>query len=217
MKIAVLIPSRGDRPGFLDNCKRLLSLQTLQPDHIEVVDFAPLDEQCDITPRYRFGYNKLSEMGFDVILFMEDDDYYSPNYIETMITEWNNADRPDIFGTDYTFYYSLRAWGRFTMEHCQRSSAMSTLIKPNLNINWPENHDPYTDVFLYNQLKYKLFHPEETICIGIKHGIGKCGGECHVNHLRRFTTGNSLPDPNKEWLKNTVDEDSFKFYLSIIN
>lgn len=217
MKIALLIPTRNDRPGFLENCKRLIKNQTIQPDHIEIVDFEPLSGACDITPRYRFGYEKLSKMGFDVIFLIEDDDFYAPNYIETMLYEWEKADKPDIFGTTYTIYYNIRVWGQFTMHHHQRSSAMSTLIKPNLNIVWPLNNDPYTDVALYNQLDYKLFTPKELICIGIKHGVGLCGGQTHTEGLERYTSNTGIPDPNKEWLKNNIDQESFKFYQSILN
>jgi len=215
MKIAVLIPTRGDRSLFLDNAKRLLKNQTLQPDHVEIVDFEPIDNACDITPRYRFGYEKLSKMGFDAILLMEDDDYYAKNYIETMISEWIDAGKPDIFGTTYTIYYNIRVFGRFKMEHFQRSSAMSTLIKPNLSINWCLNHDPYTDVCLYNQLNYKLFTPKELICIGIKHGVGLCGGRSHVDGLHRYSTNGGVLDKN--WLKENVDEESFVFYEKILS
>jgi hypothetical protein len=215
MKIAVLIPTRGDRKEFLNNALRLIKNQTLQPDHIEIVDFEPLDSACDITPRYRFGYEKLSKMGFDVILLMEDDDFYAKNYIETMISEWIDAGKPDIFGTTYTIYYNIRVWGQFRMEHYQRSSAMSTLIKPSLEIKWPLNNDPYTDVALYNQLKYKLFTPKEVICLGIKHGIGLCGGRSHVDGLQRYSTNGGLTDPDKSWIKSIVDEESFKFYKSL--
>lgn len=218
MKIAVLIPDRGDRPYFIGNCKRLLYNQTLQPDHVEIVDWPAVNDDCDITMRYRFGYQKLSQMGFDVILLMENDDYYAPNYIETMINEWVLSGKPELFGTTYTYYYSLVAKGRFTMEHLQRSSAMSTLIKPCLDFEWPLDNDPYTDVWLFHKLKYKLFTPKETICIGIKHGVGKCGGECHTNNLERFSVGpTALKDPDMVWLRANVDPDSFKFYQSISN
>lgn len=215
MKFAVLIPTRGDRGPFLENCKRMLAYQTVQPDHIEIVDFAPASESCDITVRYRFGYEKLSKMGFDVIFFMEDDDWYAKNYLETMLFEWEKAEKPDIFGTTYTWYYNLRVWGRFKMEHFQRSSAMSTMIKPNLSIKWPADNDPYTDVALFYQLFYVLFTPKELICIGIKHGYGKTGGESHVTGISRFSTNTGIKDPDKTWLKENVDAESFDFYTSL--
>jgi hypothetical protein len=218
MKIAVLIPDRSDRPDFLANTLRLIESQTVKPDHVEVVNFPATSEACDITVRYRYGYDKLSKMGFDVIFFMENDDWYTNNYIETMLNAWKEAGEPDIFGTDYTFYYHIRQQGRFTMEHFNRSSAMSTLIKPNLIFEWPQDNDPYTDVWLYTKLKYGVFHPDpkKPICLGIKHGVGKCGGECHTTYLRLFREGSgAFVDPNMVWLKSIVDEESFKFYHSI--
>lgn len=215
MKFAVLIPTRGDRVPLLENCKRMLAQQTVQPDHIEIVDFMPRTDACDITVRYRFGYEKLSKMGFDVIFFIEDDDWYAKNYFETMIFEWEKAEKPAIFGTTYTWYYNLRVWGRFKMEHFQRSSAMSTMIKPNLHINWPLDHDPYTDVALFFQLQYALFTPNELICLGIKHGYGKCGGESHINSLARYSTNTGMLDTEKKWLQENIDAESFDFYTSL--
>ncbi len=215
MKFAVLIPTRGDRSEFLENCKRLIKNQTVQPDHIEIMDFEPVSHHCDITMRYRLGYEKLSKMDFDVIFLMEDDDWYAKDYIETMLSEWEKAGKPDLFGTTYTIYYNIRVWGQFTMYHEQRSSAMSTMIKPNLEIKWTDDKDPYTDISLFYQLKYKLFTPKNVICIGIKHGQGYCGGQLHVDGIKRYSTHTGRLDSEKEWLKKTVDPESFDFYNTV--
>jgi glycosyltransferase involved in cell wall biosynthesis len=206
MKVAVLIPTRNDRPGFLDNCLRMIEAQTLQPFHIEVMDYAPESEKCDITQRYRRGYEKLKGFDYDVIAFMEDDDFYSPEYLEVMVSEWQKRDRPDIFGTAYTIYYHLKLGAHFTMYHQDRASAMNTLIKPDLEITWPVDHEPFTDMHLWTNIHGVCIDPGKIISVGMKHGIGKCGGGSHVDRLRRYT--------NKDdgFLKNTLDEESYKFY-----
>lgn len=205
MKVCVLIPDRGDRPEFLANCLRMMNVQTLKPDHIELVDYAPTSDRCDITQRYRVGYSGI-DRGFDVIAFIENDDYYAPDYLETMVTAWAFAGKPAIFGTNYTVYYHVRIGAYFTMYHAQRSSAMSTLIRPGLDIDWPVDHEPFTDMWLWERLKGKTFNPGRHIAIGMKHGVGMCGGRSHIDKLERYRF------PDNGFLKSNLDLDSYNFY-----
>lgn len=206
MKIAVLIPTRNDRPGFLYNCLRMIEAQTLKPVHIEVIDYAPESNMCDITQRYRRGYDKLKGRDFDVISLVEDDDYYSPIYLETMAAEWEKRGRPDIFGTLYTIYYHLKLGAFFTMYHQDRASAMNTFIKPDLDINWPVDHEPFTDIHLWEKIRGVTFDPGKIISVGMKHGIGMCGGGSHTGKLKRYT------EPDNGFLQRILDHESYKFY-----
>lgn len=213
MRIGVVIPDRGDRPKFLDNCLRMLRAQTLKPYIFMVISDPPANHMCDITKRYRAGYSKMSEIGMDidVIAFIENDDWYSPKYLETMASAWDNHGRPDLFGTNYTIYYHLGVKGYFTMTHPDRSSAMNTFIKPGLNIKWPVDHEPFTDMHLWMNLKGITFKPEEIIAIGMKHGVGMCGGRNHKDRLNRFR----FEDHDFRFLKGHLDNESFKFYSQI--
>lgn len=208
MRIGVIIPDRGDRPDLLANCLRMLKAQTLQPEIIELVNDAPTSESCDITKRYRIGYDRLRNKGLDLIAFIENDDWYSPDYLETMANKWIESGKPDIIGTNYTIYYHIRLFAHFTMNHDTRSSAMSTLLKPDLNFKWCVDHEPYTDIHLWHTLKGVIFEPEKTICMGIKHGVGLCGGKTHIDRFDRFIH----KDSNKGFLREKLDSDSFKFY-----
>jgi hypothetical protein len=209
----------------MENLKRMMSSQTFQPEITEIIDYAPESNECDITPRYRRGYDRMRNRGLDVIALMEVDDYYAPEYLETMVAAWESAGRPDLFGTDYTIYYNIRVWGFFTMNHIERSSAMSTLIRPDMNFPWCVDNEPFTDMWLWNltdlgagmpfeqRLKGKVFKPHKHICIGIKHGVGKLGGRSHVDRLERYThTKNGTEDPSKSYLRSFMDEESFEFY-----
>jgi len=208
MKIGIIIPDRNDRPLFLANCLRLIKNQTLQPEIIEVVNYEPESDNVDITQRYRRGYDKLRNKGLDVIAFMENDEWYSPKYLEIMTNGWIDNGKPEIFGTNYTIYYHIKLFSYFTMHHLTRSSAMSTLITPDLVIKWCVDEQPYTDIWLWKQLQGVTFTPPEIICLGIKHGVGKCGGMAHVDKLHRYV-GN---DENKDYLRSVVDNESFNFY-----
>jgi len=210
--IAIIIPYRGDRPEFLKNLLRMIQRQTVKPDVIELVNYEPTSEAVDITPRYRAGYEKVSNhAGIDVIAFMEVDDWYANNYLETMVWEWIKASRPDIFGTNYTIYYNLLVKGYFTMHHKTRCSAMSTFIKPGLTLTWPADQDPYTDIHLWKSVPGKVFKPTTHICLGIKHGVGLCGGKSHTDRLKRYTEKGTM-DLKGEWLGSVMDEESFTFY-----
>jgi hypothetical protein len=220
MKIGIIIPDRGDRPLFTLNCKRIIKNQTIQPEIVLFVDFKPENKAVDITKRYRIGYEYLRNKGLDVIFFMENDDYYAPNYLETMLKAWENAGKPALFGTTKTIYYHIKLRKHYTMHHVTRSSAMSTMIKPDLKFNWCADYNPYTDCHLYEVLPYKLFtpDPDKPICIGIKHGIGMTGGHGHATRLDAYDSlSTSANDPEMSWLRDKMDGESFDFYSRYFN
>jgi len=208
MKVALLIPDRGDRPRLLENCLRMMRAQTLPPAHIELVNDAPISAEKDITRRYRLGYDRLRGKGYDLIALIENDDWYAPHYLETMVYQWIKAGRPDIFGTQYTIYYhiGLKAW--FTMKHRSRASAMNTLIKPDLLFTWCQDIDPYTDLHLWKVLQGSGWTPEPPISLGIKHQEGLHGGRNHIDRLERYVN----KDADCAFLKGLMDRESFKFY-----
>src|SRR5258706_947064 len=215
MKLAIIMPDRNDRPLFLENCLRMIKAQTFQPDIIELVNDKPLTNECDITWRYRTGYDRLRNKGIDVIALMENDDWYAPNYLQKMVTEWIKKGKPDLLGTNYTIYYHIKLFEHLTMWHDTRSSAMSTLIKPDLNFEWCADNEPYTDSYLWNTLKGITFNPGKNICLGIKHGTGMCGGLMHTERLDRYQR-RGQSDHSKEFLKQNMDAESFEFYANYI-
>lgn len=208
MKFAILMPHRGDRPKFLEQFHRIVQRQTVQPEIVEIVDYEPLSNACDITQRYKVGYDNLRNKGLDAIIIFENDDYYSNNYCEVMLNAWNAKGRPNLFGIDHTIYYHLAIHKSFTFKHDKRASMMSTLIKPDMDFNWPQDDYAYTDSFLWKELKGTTFNPRQTICVGLKHGIGLSGGRWHSEQLQRY---------KDTWLdfRKVVGEEDYSFYLSI--
>lgn len=217
MKVGIIVPHRNDRPAFLERCKRFIDEQTLQPEIVLFVDYAPKSAEKDITERYRFGYDQLRNRGLDIIAFIEVDDWYSPNYLQTMVDAWKEAGQPELFGTRYTIYYNIRLRAWFRMDHPHRACAMNTLIKPNLDISWCPDHEPYTDQHLWmvlaktGKLQGVTFTPTQHIALGIKHGIGLNGGHHHNSRLERYVN----PDAELSWLKSVVGEEDAGFYASI--
>lgn len=244
LKVAVVVPDRGDRPDFLKNCLRMIKAQTRQPDILEVIDYTPVSDLCDITPRYKLGYNMASNAGADCVLFMENDDWYHPEYIAEMLRHWVDHGKPELLGHQYTIYYHLGLRKLSVFHHMARSSAMNTLIKAGLSFGWGEDHNPYTDSWLWVTVK-KHHHwkavtvvPSQLLCLGIKHNIGKVGGEFHSSGLKRFmhshdtSPGNLLErsmgkvfelyhryrftgDDHMEYLALHMDGPSFQFYRGL--
>lgn len=210
MRIGVIIPDRNDRPEFLKNCMRMLERQTRKPDVIELVNDPPKDEHCDITYRYRTGYERMSGQNIDLIAFIENDDWYSSKYLEVHSEKWLEVGRPVIFGTNYTIYYHLKLKKYFTMYHEQRSSAMNTFLRPNQTINWGEDVNPYTDLQLWEKMRGLVWQPP-LLSLGIKHGIGKTGGAFHVDYIERYSEQISQAD----FLEKNIlpdDPEGYEFY-----
>jgi len=208
MKIGVLTITRGDRPEFVDHCRSMIKAQTVRPDFHEIVDDKPISDSPDITYRYRIGTQRLFEKGCDVVLFCEDDDYYSRRYIEIMCRAWLANGRPNIFGLNKTIYYNIVNSKFADLVHPNRASMMSTMISKNAKINWGDDSYSYTDMIIWQQEKSKLATDLGKICVGIKHGVGLCGGGGHDINWTKFHG----TDENHVYLKTLIDERSFNFY-----
>jgi hypothetical protein len=217
LKIGIIIPDRGDRPNLLDNCLRMMDAQTKQPDAVALINEPPKSDACDITYRYRIGYDQLRDKNLDCILLIENDDWYDPRYIERIVETWVENGKPDLLGYNYTIYYHihLKRWMRF--EHHNRASAMNTLIKPDMNFSWCPDHERYTDIWLWHKCpeihSRKIVEPLTHLCMGIKHGIGMAGGEFHSTYLNRYKNH----DDNHDFLKTFMDPESLKFYTNSNN
>lgn len=213
IKIGVLIPDRGDRPNFLQQCKKYLAYQVMQPHEVYFVDYEPKSEDIDVTQRYKVGCEHLFRIKkCDVVLFWENDDFYSPQYIVQMVLEWKRAGRPAIFGIGHTIYYHIFQQMWVNIPHRTMASAMSTLVTPAiLQMSWPKDNNPYLDVDMWQKIPGKTFIPRAPICIGIKHGIGLVGGGAHNGDNAHYKT----KDEGGVWLRAIIGEANYSFYESL--
>ena len=213
IKVGVLCPHRNDRAQFLSQFKKYMSAQIMQPHVLHFEDYEPENGDIDVTQRYRRGCEHLFRIAkCDVVLFMEVDDFYSPQYIATMILEWKKYNRPAIFGIGHTSYYHIFQQCWVNIPHRSRASAMSTLVtRAILNMRWPKDNNPYLDVEIWSQILGKTFIPRAPICIGIKHGIGMVGGGAHNGDNAHY----NMKDAGGVWLRAIVGESNYKFYESL--
>ena len=75
-RLALITPTRGDRPLFEKQYNNIIKNQTVQPDEIIIVDYPPISKEIDLTARYRKGIIEASKRGCNVALLWEDDDWY---------------------------------------------------------------------------------------------------------------------------------------------
>ncbi len=218
MKLGIIIPTRGDRQAFLGNCLRMLDAQEKNSPfdldiEVHVVAYPPKDKDVDITPRYRSGYDYFRGKGYDLLAFIEDDDWYSPNYLQVMLAQWDKLGRPDLFGTAKTMYYHIELKAYYIMEHHNRSSAMNTFIKPDMDFEWPVDLEPYLDLHLWKTIPNRMiWMPDKWYSIGIKHGCGKTiDGGGHRIHDDDYVKLRYI-HPDNGFLKETMNPESFEFY-----
>lgn len=207
MKFCVIIPSRGDRPQFTEQCFRQLYRMTLKPDKIYHINHKPINNDFDLVHRVKSGVEFAKKDGFDLCFIIEDDDHYGADYFERFASYFDNY---EFFGQNFSYYYHIgnRTWQLLDRDHKHRSSLCATGFKISAinNFEWPPLFGkPFLDVPLWKYARHKKRIFIDTGMIGIKHGIGVTGG---IGHKREWPN----KDPNLTWLKGKVDKDSFEFY-----
>lgn len=209
---ALIIPTRGDRPKFLAQCKKLISKQTLQPKNIIWMDYPAEGPAKDISQRYRRGVEQALKDRYEFVVFWEDDDWYHPRYLEWLVGAWKKKSKPDFFGVGETYYYHHAIEGLNHMLHPGRTSMFCTIAKMPWKISWPKDSNPFLDMYIHKHANVVTINfPKDTVyAIGIKHGIGKTGGGGH-NSKASYKFGGK-----KEWFYSHVGADK-NFYDSMLS
>lgn len=212
MKVGVITPTVSkERKPFLDFLKMRMEKQTLQPHHWDIIDYPNETGKIDLTKRYKQGIAKAFDNDCDLVLLMEDDDYYPLDYIEEMKKAWIRVGKPTLIGVEPSIYYHLGCGGirdhGMLLQHC---SAFCSAVAPGVETNVCKDMDPFFDFALWRAnggVKITLMNPP----LGIKHGIGVCGGAFH-NRSAKFK---KFDDCDQTWLRMRVDKEAFEFYKSI--
>ncbi len=209
INLGVIIPTLRDRPVFLKFCLDRLKRQSYKPYKVKIIDYLNNTDKADIAKRYKEGIRYLFDKGCDLVAMMEDDDYYPLTYLHELVEKWVDHNRPNIIGCRNTVYYHLptRKWLEVSPNH---SSAFCTAVSPRANIDVCGDYEAYYDLYLWMankgvQVRFK------KIPIGIKHGIGRCGGRGHQSDFWR----NYKADYDGSQLKKWVDNEALQLYLNI--
>ena len=201
MKFSVIIPDRKDRKELTEHCLFQMDRQTLKPERIYHINYIPLNDEMDLTQRVITGIDQSERDGIDKVFIIENDDYYPDDYFEKMQFDC------DMIGSEKTVYYNIKYKRYKILHHSGRSSLFCTgfRISKIKNMVFPlMSLDIRMWLFAQN-LKVEFV---ETGAIGIKHGIGLCGGIGH-----KFNA-NFVKDSGMWYLKSKVRKESFEFYKS---
>ena len=180
-KIGIILPTRGDREEFLNIAKQYIERQTVKPHIIKIVDFKPKTNDLDITMRYRIGYEEIRNQ-CDIVFFWEDDDWYREDYLEWMISMWNEHGCPKLFGVSESHFYHIDEH-YIKINHPRRACMYNTMVRSDLDIMWAVDKYRFMDMVLWNKHRGVLVNYDEVRSVGIKHGIGMPGSHNHKNFI----------------------------------
>ena len=165
----------------------------------------------------------------DKILFIEDDEYYAPTYVETMC---KLLDEHELVGIKYSRYYHLGSGGHKIFTSQAHASLAQTAFRssflPTFNAFLGHNIcGEFLDVRLWTQsysmpgrtidrltthCRGYLFFDEPPIYVGMKGMPGRGGyGVGHKTQIYR-----QYDDANRTLLRHWIPED-YKVYLDIIS
>lgn len=219
-KIAVITPTRGDRPLLLDQCKHYVDRQTIKVKHFVIEEELGI-EGVDLTQRIYLGLKRAKEEGFRYIFIMEDDDWYHPEYIESFINNIKINDKIALYGINYTNYCHIKWDKRWYVNHIGHTSLFCSMIDVDLfpieRLKELPSYKEYNGSLDWELFKEKRLGRSITTVlplkqIGIKHGIGKLGGHGHTTekiYHRRFGTA-------FDFLQQHLNDDDLDFYKKLI-
>lgn len=228
-----LITPTGARPNQLALCAKWMQNQTYsgavcwvivddcQPNTARSIipeDFRKNWKVVHITPEYIWspGMNTQgenmkillnyvkNENNVDGVFVIEDDDYYSPRFIETT---YKYLKTYELVGENRTIYYSLNSKGWIRNGNTQHSSLFQTAFRKSF-IPTIEKccNQKYIDIHAWRMARNKLLFNEQ-LSIGIKGMKGRGGiGNGHRNDA------NYIKDNSYNKLKSFVGDD-YKWYL----
>lgn len=210
MTFAAIIPDRNDRPELTEFCFKQLDRMILRPGKVYHINEKPESERFDLVHRIHVGVNLAKADGFDWVFIIENDDHYPANYFDRFTPYFDNH---DFIGDDQTYYFNLRNQSYKLSRHAYRSSLFTTAFRISaLNLwDWKriDKHMVFLDIELWKYARHKRRKFIDTGAIGIKHGLGLCGGKGHTMNMPE-------KDPALVWLSEHVDEMSFEFYCQMV-
>ena len=191
MTVTIITPTGGRSEAFA-LCEKYMARQTLKPDQWLVVDDYLPRTACTmgqevIYPAHTWKegdmtltknlLEALQKATGDYILIIEDDDWYSPKYIETMVSYLKEH---DLVGEGRAKYYNIfnsRCMIHTNMEHaslCQ--TAFTKKLIPDIIKTVKDNiTQKFIDIEIWKIDCKKIIFDGKNICVGIKGMPGRGG------------------------------------------
>lgn len=183
MKVTLLTVT-GDRPAAFALCERWMAQQTHKPSRWVVVDHGEgrlvptMGQDVRFTQSRDLAHNLRSHIhaaaqGADLILFVDDDAYYAPHYVETMVEQAIGDEEPlELVGESNALHYNVgfRMWdakGNTKYAPLGQSAMRPSLIPALLHAC--QNTSSPIDTQLWKGTTHKrLFYTGRRVAIGIK-------------------------------------------------
>jgi glycosyltransferase involved in cell wall biosynthesis len=230
-KSITCITPTGDRLEAFALTRKWMASQTMQPDQWLVIDDGktPLPEHLKEgldyfrrVPKEREGHTLTLNMKAalpyikgEIILIIEDDDWYGPEYIKTMYEHLLNH---DLVGEGCARYYHAKAQKYYRVNNKEHASFCQTGFTRKIMPLFEKSieGDPYIDMrfWLHNAREHAfLFYDIEDklqLHCSLKGLKGRAGiGTGHDTQSYYYKD-----DPNGEYLKKWVGEENAKLYLA---
>jgi hypothetical protein len=223
------ITCTGDRHATFKFCEMWMSRQTKQPDQWIIVDdgktptevcyksdklvqYVRREPKVD-DPPHTLGLNlrtALPRVLWDKIIFIEDDDYYRPDFVEKM-DKW--LDKSNICGQPNAIYYNIQY--RWWHQHSNTSHAslcQTGIRKDLIRFLLPlcEQNLRYVDIDLWRIAQGRHYlDVGDRLCVGLKGLPGRGGiGTGHETQ--------SANDPDYSHFRKLLGEDA-AVYLKFLN
>jgi len=245
MKVTI-VTCTGDRPEAFSLCEKYMARQTRKPDQWFVLDdgehplaITPYSHAVGQTrisnPKWRGVSSMIAKLRWlflesyqqiigDVVFFIEDDDWYDPEYIDRVMSLFETSEKANAtltaYGEPYAYYFNIkhRWWLRHSnIRHaslCQTAVHLSALqtIQEILR----EQQNPFFDVALWARLLgsktiLSLRGDNHPLVIGIKGMPGRKG--YGVGH-KESPPKNSIEDTNLEKLGTLIPSEDVEIYRS---
>lgn len=248
------ITATGDRPICFDLLRKWVNDQKVKPDQWIIVDDGdnpipeiiiqslPLFSQYirrepkNNDPNFTLSLNiqeALKYVNGDKIIFLEDDEYYAPEYIQIIS---DKLDQYNIVGLSRSRYYHLPSFTYYIHPNIDHASLAQTAFKKSvLSIFEQLLEDSFIDLRLWNKFidkrfinhkkilhcgefkkesEFLLFNDaafQQYLYVGMKGLPGRKGiGNGH--------SSKGIFDPNKQMLKNwIINKDHYDQYIHLSN
>ena len=232
MTIALITPT-GGRPEAFALCEKWIGQQTYKGEiNWIVVDDCVPETRCTMgqtiirpKPAWRPGQNTqarnlrlaLATAGLGgKILFIEDDDYYAPDYL-SLVDQW--LDEAALVGETHTRYYNVRCRSWHVCANKHHSSLCQTGFRAEilpLVVNACSGREQFLDMTLWSVAAERgRLHPFDPhfspsahsgLCIGMKGLPGRLGIGMGHKRTKRWT-----PDPDMSMLRSWIGGDHLEY------
>jgi hypothetical protein len=226
-----LITTTGARAEAFELCKQHMEAQTYNGEVTWIIvddadpittanvpsDFKPNWEIVKIYPQPRWAEGQNTQgrnlkAGIDyvktlenvsAIFIIEDDDYYSPNYLQAMV---DNLKQFDAIGETRTVYYNVSSRYYYENPNEHHASLFQTAFTPAL-IPLMEScyAEKFIDIKFWQGATNKNLFKANNLAVGMKGLAGRMGIGCG-HQIRREPN-----DPEMAYLKKLVGKDYVKY------